>query len=100
MFLTVALLHEIRGTGEAAVPWALGFFSARVVYVPAYLSGVPGLWSTAWVLGRARWDDRHADPLSGTRRPRSARAACRVPKVRLGSRQITLARSLSRGVRQ
>lgn len=37
MFLTVARL--------------LGFFSARVVYVPAYLSGVPGLWSTAWVLG-------------------------------------------------
>ena len=51
MFLTVALLHEIRGTGEAAVPWALGFFSARVVYVPAYLSGVPGLRSTAWMLG-------------------------------------------------
>lgn len=51
VFLTVALLHVQRGTGDAAAPWAWAFFAARVAYVPAYLSGVPGLRSGVWMLG-------------------------------------------------
>ena len=50
VFLTVALLHEIHGTDREAVPWAYGFFAARFVYVPAYLSGVAGLRSAVWCL--------------------------------------------------
>lgn len=53
VFLTVALLHVVRGTGDDAAPWAFGFLVARVLYVPAYLSGVPGVrsavWSSSWV---------------------------------------------------
>jgi uncharacterized MAPEG superfamily protein len=53
VFLTVALLHVVRGTGDAAAAWALAFLVARVLYVPAYLSGVRGLrslvWSSGWV---------------------------------------------------
>lgn len=53
VFLTAAVLHVVRGTGEAAAPWAFAFLAARVLYVPAYLSGVPGLrsavWTTSWI---------------------------------------------------
>lgn len=49
VFLAVALLHELRGSGVAAAPWAFAFLAARVLYVPAYLSGVPGLRSAVWM---------------------------------------------------
>ncbi|MEZ4240539.1 MAG: MAPEG family protein [Myxococcota bacterium] len=49
IFLTVALLHVHRGTGAAAAPWGAAFALARTLYVPAYLSGVPGLRSAVWV---------------------------------------------------
>ena len=51
--LTVALLHVVRGTGDAAVIWAFGFLAARILYIPAYLSGIRGLrsvvWSSSWI---------------------------------------------------
>lgn len=60
VFLTLALLHEIHGASGsgAAVPadaqtGALIFLIARALYVPAYLSGVPGvrslIWTGSWV---------------------------------------------------
>lgn len=49
VFLTVALLHEAHGTGSGlAASGAWGFLAARVLYVPAYLSGIRGLRSTIW----------------------------------------------------
>ena len=50
VFLTLALLHLIEGTSDR--PVILGaqlFLAARVLYVPAYLSGVPGLRSAIWL---------------------------------------------------
>ena len=55
VFVTLALLNEIRGTGETtmAETGAMVFFFARVAYVPAYLSSVPSLrsiiWTVSWV---------------------------------------------------
>jgi uncharacterized MAPEG superfamily protein len=53
VFLTVALLHDVHGTGPIAAPWAWAFLASRVLYVPAYLAGVPGVrsfvWSTGWI---------------------------------------------------
>jgi uncharacterized MAPEG superfamily protein len=53
VFLTFALLHVVRGSGDRAEVWAYAFLAARTVYVPAYLSGVPGLrsivWSSSWI---------------------------------------------------
>ena len=47
VFLTLALLHLhfglVVGRGPAV------FFVARVLYVPAYLTGVPGVRSAVWV---------------------------------------------------
>lgn len=48
VFLTLALLHEVRGTGDANAIWAWAYFGARVVYVPIYLAGVPGLRTFVW----------------------------------------------------
>lgn len=50
VFVTLALLHVTRGPAPLAVSGAALFVAARIVYVPAYLSGVPGLRSTAWVI--------------------------------------------------
>lgn len=51
VFLTVALLLELYGPSGlgTAVPGAALFLVARVLYVPAYLSGVFGLRSAIWV---------------------------------------------------
>ncbi len=54
VFLTLALLHEIHGASGGAVPeaartGALIFLVARALYVPAYLSGVPGVRSVIWM---------------------------------------------------
>lgn len=50
VFLTVALLHVAHGSGEGtATLGAWWFLAARVLYVPAYLSGVPGLRSAMWM---------------------------------------------------
>lgn len=49
VFLTIALLNLHLGTaGELAVNGAKIFFFARLLYVPAYLSGIPGLRSVLW----------------------------------------------------
>jgi uncharacterized MAPEG superfamily protein len=51
VFLTVALLHVIRSTAEpAALHGAWIFLIARILYVPAYLSGILGLRSTMWAV--------------------------------------------------
>lgn len=51
VFLTVALRHLFQATPDAAaVHGAAVFLVARVLYVPAYLSGVPGLRSASWVV--------------------------------------------------
>ncbi|TAK30185.1 MAG: hypothetical protein EPO40_08725 [Myxococcaceae bacterium] len=50
VFLTVALLHVAQRTASpSASHGAACFLVARVLYVPAYLSGVPGLRSLLWV---------------------------------------------------
>lgn len=52
VFLALALLLEVQGAGGgSATTGALVFLVARVLYVPAYLSGVPGVRSTAWAVG-------------------------------------------------
>jgi uncharacterized MAPEG superfamily protein len=52
VFLALALMNMIAGTAAAmAITGALVFLIARVIYVPLYLLGVPGLRSFAWVVG-------------------------------------------------
>jgi len=54
VFLPLALLIEIKGLAEgAAITGAMVFFWARVVYVPAYASGIPGLRTAVWTIGHA-----------------------------------------------
>ena len=50
VFLALALLNLIAGTGEAhlALTGATLFLVARVLYVPAYLAGVAGLRTLIW----------------------------------------------------
>jgi len=54
VFLALALLNLIAGTvADFSITGAWIFFIARLVYVPAYLSGIPGLrtlvWSVSWI---------------------------------------------------
>jgi len=54
VFISIALLLEIRGDPSSmAVGGAWFFLGARVLYVPAYLSAIPGLrslmWMSSWV---------------------------------------------------
>ena len=52
VFLTLALLNLItQTTGALAVNGAWLFLVARVLYVPAYLSGITGLRSAVWTVG-------------------------------------------------
>jgi uncharacterized MAPEG superfamily protein len=43
VFLALALLNLILGTGDLAVTGATVFLVARVLYVPAYLAGLTGV---------------------------------------------------------
>jgi uncharacterized MAPEG superfamily protein len=50
VFLTLALLHVLqRSAGDLPKNGAAIFVIARAVYVPAYLSGIPGLRSAVWM---------------------------------------------------
>jgi len=52
LFLALALLNLItQTTGALAVTGAWVFLVARVLYVPAYLSGVTGLRTAVWIAG-------------------------------------------------
>jgi uncharacterized MAPEG superfamily protein len=51
VFLTLALLNLILGTGDLAVTGATVFLVARVLYVPAYLAGITGLRTLIWAAG-------------------------------------------------
>jgi uncharacterized MAPEG superfamily protein len=51
VFLTLALLNLIMGTGDLAVTGATVFLVARVLYVAAYLAGVYGLRTLIWAAG-------------------------------------------------
>lgn len=54
IFLALALLHEIHGTQDGlAGQGAALFFFARVAYVPAYLSAIPGLRTVMWAAATA-----------------------------------------------
>ena len=54
VFLPVALLLERRGPASGlALTGATVFFWARLVYVPAYVSGIPGFRSAVWTVGHA-----------------------------------------------
>ena len=48
-FLALALLHEIHGDLGSAPLAAWGFVAFRVAYVPAYISGIPGIRSMMWL---------------------------------------------------
>lgn len=50
VFLGLALVLEARGDAPPLAAAGAGIFlAARVLYVPAYASGVPGLRSALWV---------------------------------------------------
>ncbi len=49
VFLTLALLNLILGTGALAVTGATVFLVARILYVPAYLAGIVGVRTLVWV---------------------------------------------------
>jgi uncharacterized MAPEG superfamily protein len=49
VFLTLALLNLILGTGDMATTGATVFLVARVLYVPAYLAGVIGVRTLIWI---------------------------------------------------
>lgn len=52
VFLALALLNLIVGTAAAmAITGGWVFLISRVIYVPLYLAGVPGLRTLAWVGG-------------------------------------------------
>jgi len=54
MFLALALLALITGRDSNDVAHAaLVFLVARVIYVPAYVSGIPMLRSLVWLVGVA-----------------------------------------------
>jgi uncharacterized MAPEG superfamily protein len=48
VFLTLALLNVIVGSAALALTGATVFLVARVLYVPAYLSGLSGLRTLIW----------------------------------------------------
>lgn len=51
VFLALALLNLIVGTAaEIAITGAWIFLLARIVYVPAYLSGITGLRTVVWAV--------------------------------------------------
>ena len=51
VFLALALLNLYLGTGDLALTGATVFLVARVLYVPAYLAGIPGLRTLIWAAG-------------------------------------------------
>lgn len=54
VFLALALLALVKGGDTTSVAHAATIFlMARVIYVPAYLSGIPMLRSLAWLAGVA-----------------------------------------------
>ena len=54
IFLPLALLALVKGGDTSKVTHAASvFLIARVVYVPAYLSGIPMLRSLVWLVGVA-----------------------------------------------
>jgi len=54
IFLTLALLALIKGGDTSNVAYAASIFLiARVLYVPAYVSGIPMLRSLVWLVGVA-----------------------------------------------
>jgi uncharacterized MAPEG superfamily protein len=52
VFLGLALMNMILGTAAGmAITGATVFLLARVLYVPAYLAGIPGLRTLIWLGG-------------------------------------------------
>lgn len=52
VFLALALLNLIVGTAAGmAISGATVFLVARILYVPAYLAGIPGLRTLIWLGG-------------------------------------------------
>ncbi len=51
LFLPLALLAEMQGAAALALQGAMVFVIARVIYVPAYIAGIPGLRSAVWMVG-------------------------------------------------
>ncbi len=49
VFLALALLNLILGTGNLATTGATVFLVARALYVPAYLSGLVGVRTLVWM---------------------------------------------------
>lgn len=54
VFLPLALIAEIQGITEGwALTGAAVFFAARVLYIPAYASGIAWIRSATWTVGHA-----------------------------------------------
>ena len=51
VFLALALLNLIVGTGSLAQTGATVFLVARILYVPAYFTGASGLRTLFWAVG-------------------------------------------------
>lgn len=51
VFLSLAMLLEIQGTPSSlAINGAIGWLACRTLYVPAYLTALPGVRSLLWTL--------------------------------------------------
>lgn len=50
VFLPLAILAQIQGADGLAFWGAALWLGARVLYVPAYLTAIPGVRSTVWVI--------------------------------------------------
>jgi uncharacterized MAPEG superfamily protein len=50
VFLGLALMNLILGTGDLALTGATIFLVARVLYIPAYLAGLTGVRTLVWVV--------------------------------------------------
>ncbi len=52
LFLPLAILHQVNGDiPDQAMTGALVFLIARILYVPAYASGIIGLRTLVWGVG-------------------------------------------------
>jgi len=54
LFMPLAILHQVSGAvPDQAMTGALVFLIARIVYIPAYVSGITGVRTLVWAAGHA-----------------------------------------------
>lgn len=54
IFMPLAILHAVNGPApDQAITGAMIFLIARIIYVPAYASGITGVRTLVWGVGHA-----------------------------------------------